>query len=205
MGFFTGRLTCLRYRFTGPSPRFFSDEHLGQLHDHSFARARPTGANGITTGWIAGDHILDTRFDLAKNIVNDTLHFALRVDAQKIPGDLLRAYTQVELEALAASNPSGRPSARQKREARQSARDRLENEAQDGRYLRRKSYPVLWDALSNEVLFGATSVTALDHFLTLFQQTFRHDLELLGAGRQAYLQAEARQQKRAADDASLAP
>src|SRR5206468_4274259 len=102
-----------------------------------------------------------TRFDLAKNVVNDTLHFALRIDAQKVPADLLRAYAQVELEALAAANPSGRPSARQKREAREAARARLETEAADGRYLRRKAYPVLWDAQSNELLVSSTAANVL--------------------------------------------
>src|SRR5262249_37081591 len=144
-------------------------------------------ADGTAVGWTAGDHILDTRFELAKNIINDTLHLALRVDTQKVPADLLRAYTQVELETLAAQNSSGRPSARQKREARQIAQERLDAEAHDGRYVRRKAFPVLWDALSNEVLLGATSITALDHFLAHFSQTFAHDLDFLGAGRQAYL------------------
>jgi hypothetical protein len=203
MGFFSGRLTCVRFRYTGPSPRLFGPAHLEQLEAHLVGKGI-AAADGVSAGWIAGDHILDTRFDLAKNIINDTLHFALRIDAQKVPGDLLRAYTQVELDALAAGNPSGLPSQRQKREARQSARDRLEAEAADGRFLRRKAYPILWDALSNEVLVGTTSVSAIDRLLTLFSQTFTHDLELLGAGRQAYLQAEARQQARSVDDASLA-
>src|SRR5438046_1450891 len=83
-------------------------------------------------------------FDLAKNVVNDTLHFALRVDTTKIPADLLKAYYQVELEALSASNPAGKPSARQKREARESARERLEEEAKDGRFLQRKPVYALW-------------------------------------------------------------
>jgi hypothetical protein len=73
-------------------------------------------------------------FDLAKNVVNDTLHFALRVDTQKLSGDLLRAYARAELQALAAENPSGRPSARQKKEARGTARARLEAEAKDSRF-----------------------------------------------------------------------
>ena len=51
------------------------------------------------------------------------------------------------------------PSARQKREARDTARQRLEDEAKDGRFLRRKAVPVLWDALSNELLVGSTSAT----------------------------------------------
>jgi hypothetical protein len=202
MSFFTGRVTCTRFRVAGRSPRSFGPDHLEQLAAHAIGKQRLASADGVEAGWIAGDHILDTRFELAKNIVNDTLHFALRVDSQKVPGDLLRAYTQVELEGLAAANPSGHPSARQKREARQNARDRLETEAADGRFLRRKAYPLLWDALSNELLVGTTSVTAVDRLLTLFQQTFGRGFEVHGAGRQAFLQAEVRNQTRAVDDAA---
>jgi hypothetical protein len=133
--------------------------------------------------------------------VNDTLHVAMRVDEQKIPGDLLRAYYQVELSALTAANPSGHPSAKQKRQAREYAKDRLENEAKDGRYLRRKAIPVLWDAPSNELLVGTTSVTALDRLITLFHHTFDRKFDLLGAGRQAFTQAEVTNQTRDVDDA----
>src|SRR5262245_48473468 len=125
MGFFSGRVTFARYRVNGRSPRMFGPEHLERLRAHAIGRQRVAGADGVEAGWTAGDHILDTSFDLAKNIVNDVLHFCLRVDTLKIPGDLLRAYTQVELEGLAAGNPSGLPSAGQKREARDRARERL--------------------------------------------------------------------------------
>src|SRR5205823_5661569 len=118
------------------------------------------------------DHILDTGFKLEKNVVNDALHFCLRVDTLKIPSDMLRAYAQVELEGLAAGNPSGIPSARQKKEAREIARERLEDEAKDGRFLKRKAYPVLWDAQSNELLVGSTAVSVVDRLLVLFEQTF---------------------------------
>ena len=64
------------------------------------------------------------------------------------------------------------------------AKERLETEASDGRFLRRKAIPLLWDAPSHELLVGTTSVTALDHLITLFKQTFDHRLDLLGrAGR----------------------
>src|SRR5438045_7164494 len=129
MGFFSGRVSFVRHRVHGRSIRQFGPEHLERLADHAIGKQRLASADGVEVGWTAGDHILDTRFDLAKNIVNDTLQFALRVDAQKIPGDLLRAYTQVELEGLAAANPSGIASARQRREARANAKERLEQEA----------------------------------------------------------------------------
>jgi hypothetical protein len=139
-------------------------------------------------------------FDLAKNVVNDTLHFALRIDTQKLPGDLLRADTRAELQALAAENPSGRPSARQKKEARETARARLEAEAKDGRFTRRKAYPVRWDALGKQVLVGTTSAAALDQAQRLFQETFGCALTLLDAGAVAVEQAEVgKQQSRLAD------
>lgn len=201
MGFFSGRITCCRFRISGARPRAFGPEHLDMLVDSAIGRQRVALGDGSQIGWIAGDHILDTKFDLAKNIVNDTLQFALRIDEIKIPSDLLRAYTQVEIEAVAATNPSGFASARQKREARQNARERLEDEAKDGRYVRRKAIPILWDALSNELLVGTTSVTQFDRLTALFKQTFERNLEFVGAGRQAFFQAEANQQTRALDDA----
>ena len=203
MGFLSGRVTFLRFKVSGRAPKMFDESHLEKLAAHGIGKKRIASSDGVEAGWIAGDHILDTNFDLAKNIVNDTLQFALRIDAMKIPADLLRAYTAVELEGLAAGNPSGIPSGRQKREARENARDRLEKEASDGRYLRRKSYPMLWDNQSNELLVGTTSVTALDRLATLFHQTFGHGYELIGAGRRAFMLAELREQTRAIDDASL--
>jgi hypothetical protein len=205
MGFFSGRVTFGRYRLKGPSPGMFGPEHLERLQTHAIGKQKIAAADGVEVGWTAGDHLLDTSFDLAKNIVNDALHFCLRVDSMRIPGDLLKAYTQIELQGLAAGNPSGLPSARQKREAREIAREKLEGEARDGRFLKRKVYPLLWDALSNELLVGTTSVTALDRLHTLFEDTFGHGFEPLGAGPQAFRLSEPRQQTRGIDDATPAP
>ena len=204
MGFFSGRLTFARYRIDGPPPGLFGPEHLERLAAHAIGRSRVASPDGVEVGWTAGDHILDTRFDLAKNIVNETLTFCLRVDQQKIPADLLRAYAAVELQTAAEKNPSGRPSARQKREARDAARERLEEEAKDGRFLRRKAYPVLWDAPSNELLVGTTALTVVDRLHTHIQQTFGVGFEPLTAGRQAFHLAELRQQTRGVDDAAPA-
>ena len=47
---------------------------------------------------------------------------------------------------------------------------------------------------------GSTAVTALDYLHTLYRQTFHHGFELLGAGRQAFLLAEATGKTRSVDD-----
>jgi len=202
MGFYNGRVTFLRFQVDGPAPRLFDAEHLDRLADHAAGRQRLAAADGVEVGWTAGDHILDTDFALDKNVINDTLHFELRVDVDKLPADMMRAYTAVELKALSKNNPSGFASARQKREAKETARDRLEDEAKDGRYRKRKCFPVLWDRLSNEVLFGATSLTQVDRLCSLFDQTFQRKLECVTAGRRAYHLSELRNSTRQVDDSA---
>ena len=106
MGFFAGRATFLRFRVNGPAPRMFGEEHLERLAAFRAGRQRIASADGVETGWSAGEHVLDTDFELAKNIINDTLYFDLRVDTEKLPADLFRAYYAVELKALSANNPT---------------------------------------------------------------------------------------------------
>ena len=185
MGFFTGRVTFLRFAVGGPAPQLFDDEHLDRLREHAAGRQVVAAADGVEVGWSAGKSVLDLEFDLAKNVVNDALQFDLRVDTDRLPGDLLKAYYEADLTALSKDNPSGFASAKQKREAKESARDRLEAEAKDGRFKRRKCTPVLWDRAANAVLFGATSTTDADRITVLFERSFGSPLDLLTAGRQA--------------------
>ncbi len=205
MSFLTGRVSYIRYRVTGASPRSFGPDHLKALAAHAVGKQRVADKDGIQVGWAGGEHVLDTRFDLAKNVINDALNFAFRVDSERLPADLLRAYAALELTALAANNPSGIPSGRQKREARENAKERLEEEAKDGRYVRRKLCDVLWDAPSNELLIGTTAVTVLDRLLPHFERTFDRKLKPITAGSLAFGLAEAREQTRNVDDASPSP
>ena len=190
MGFFSGRVTFLRYQMDGLALVLFGPQELARLADHAMGRQPAADKDGVEVGWVAGDDILDTGFDLAKNVVNDTLHFALRVDTRKLPADLLRAYARAELQALATANPSGRPSPKQKKEAKEAARERLEAEAADGRFSRRKAYPVLWDRPSNCLLVGTQSLSVIDRLQGLFKDTFGHTLALRDAGRLAVERAD---------------
>src|SRR5260221_10004773 len=201
MGFPSGRVTFARYKVTGPAPGIFGPEHLKRLAAESAGRSKISSADGVEVGWTAGDHILDTRFKLEKNVVNESLHFTMRVDAQKVPADLLRAYYQIELEGRVGGNPNAKPSGRQKKEAKDAALAKLEQEAKDGRYLKRKPIPVMWDAKTNELLVGTTAVTAIDQLYTLFERTFGFVFEGLTAGKLAYRLAEPRPQTRGVDHA----
>ncbi len=205
MGFSTGRATFVRFKVRGEQPRHFGQDQLDQLQDHQIGRQAVASADGSETGWAAGGHVLDLDFSLEKNVVNDSILFDYRFDQDKLPADLLRAYYEVELKALTKGNPSGHPSARQKREAKEIARERVEQEAKDGRFKKRKTTPVIWHRTLGEVWFGGTSLAQVDRFVALFEQTFALKLEAMPAGRQAYLIAEVGGRTRQLDDAALSP
>ncbi len=183
MGFLNGRVTYVRYRVSGDRPLPFSEEHLEQAQQHAIGR-HGTGdpADGVSFGWSGGDHVLDLNFGLEKNVINDALHLALRIDTDKIPGEFLRAYTKIETDARASQNPSGFPTKAQRQEAKEAARIRAEAEAADGRFKRSKHYPVLWDGQSNLLYAGTTSLGVLDRLVTLFRETFDRYLEPITAG-----------------------
>ena len=183
MGFWNGRVTFTRYRVSGSSPLPFGEEILEQAAKHLIGlhgAADPT--DGIATGWAGGDHVLDLSLELGKNIVVDALHLAIRIDTDKIPGPLLRAYTQIETEARAQLNPSGIATKTQRQEAKEAAKLRAESEAADGRFRRLNHCPVLWDGQSNIVYAGSTSTSILDRLQALFRETFDRTLEPITAG-----------------------
>jgi len=206
MGFLNGRITYVRYRVGGTSPLPFGEDILEQAQLHTIGKnsaADPT--DGVAVGWSGGDHVLDLRLDLEKNLINDTFHLAIRIDTDKIPGSLLRAYTKIETDARAQLNPSGYPTKAQRQEAKEAARIRAEAEAADGRFRRMAHYPVLWDGQSNVLYAGSTSNSVLDRLQTLFRETFDRTLEPITAGSLAYSQAESRGQERSVEDVGPVP
>jgi hypothetical protein len=183
MGFLSGRVTFTRYRVGGASPLPFSEDILELTRKRLIGQhgsAEPD--DGVTTGWAGGDHVLDLTIDLGKNVINDALHMAIRIDADKIPGSLLRAYTQMEIEARAQLNPSGFATKAQKEEAKEAARARAAAEAADGRFRRRNQYPVLWDGQTQTLYAGTASASVLERLQILFRETYDRTLEPLTAG-----------------------
>jgi hypothetical protein len=78
VGFFTGRVSYLRYRVDGRAPKGFGPEHLEKLSAHAIGKQQAADKDGTEVGWIAADDILDVDFELEKNIVDDTLGDFLR-------------------------------------------------------------------------------------------------------------------------------
>jgi hypothetical protein len=183
MGFWSGRVTFTRYQVGGELPVPFGADLVEQARAHVIgSHGSPDPADGVTTGWSGGEHVLDLALEPGKNIVDEALHLAIRIDTDKIPGALLRAYTQIETDAVAQLNPSGIATKAQRQEAKEAAKRRAETEAADGRFRRLNHYPVLWDGRTNTLYAGSTSTSVLDRLQTLFHETFDRAIEPITAG-----------------------
>ena len=206
MGFMNGRVSFTRFRVLGNNPSPFGPEHLERVELNAIGK-RDMGecADGVSVGWAGGDHVLDEAFDLGKNVIDDALHLAVRVDGDKIPSDLLKAYEQMELKARASLNPSGFATKAQKAEAKEAAKMRAEAEATDGRFRRRKHVPVLWDTRTQTLYAGTSSSAIIERILPLFRETFDCFLEPLNAGKLAREVSESNSLERAIDDLGPVP
>jgi hypothetical protein len=182
VAFASGPVTFKRLFVDGQIEEQACEALVEALSRHAIGRDSITEADRTQVGWVTGDHILDTEFDFAKNVVGDCLHFALRIDANKTPMELVRSYQK--LNETAALQASGREflSRDERREARDQARSRADREAAAGMHRRMKQYPVLWDLATNSLYLGASSPTVVDRFSLLFATTFERNLTPAGAG-----------------------
>jgi len=172
MGFASGAVTFKRFFVQGRGIDRVAESFLEKLAACAIDADSVQTADQQMFGWSTGEHILDTQFDWSKNVIADGLYFAMRIDTNKPPAELVRSYQKMnEVVTLEAS---GREflSKTERREAREQARARADAEARSGAFRRMKQVPVFWDLKRCEVYLGSTASSAADHFMLLFRQTF---------------------------------
>jgi hypothetical protein len=204
MGFFSGRVTFDRFRVVGKQPRQFGPEHVETLARFAIDQVETASIEQPDVGFLAGGHLFDCSFDLEKNVFGDVLHCGMRIDMRQIPAAIRNAWLQIELQALAAENPSGRPTKEQRQQAKDAVAARCEEEARSGRYRRMQQFPLLWDARDGVLYFGASSPTAAEHCAALLARSFDLELEHLTAGKLAESWAAEAKRGEAFDDAGPA-
>ena len=197
MGFLSGPVTFECFRIGGAQPRQFGPQHIEILERFAIGQAKTSAPEQADAGFLAGRHLFDLDFGLEKNVIGDALHCAVRIDTSQIPAAVRKAWLQMELAALTADNPSGRPTKIQRQEAKEAVEARCEEEAQSGRFRRMQQFPVLWDARKSLLYFGGASAAAADHCVALFEQAFDLELGRYSVGKRAQEWAEEAKRRKA--------
>lgn len=203
VGFLSGSVAYSRFRIVGGGPKRLDDHLLDKLREHAIGGRHFMWSDHEEVGWIGGQHLLDREFDVEKNVILDCLHFGMRLDASRVPPELMRAYVEMELQSLRAEEPSagGKQFARLKKQAQEAARRRADREMKDGRFCRQRQFPMLLDTRGDVLFVGATQPAVQERLYPLFKETFGKRLEPLTSGASAAEQAEARGVIRALEQA----
>ena len=205
MGFLSGSATFDRFTIINDPTDVFGEEHLELLKKH---KIKSTGRNLYeqpSVGFLGGAHLLDTKFDLEKNIIGEAMHFAIRIDSCQIPGPIKRAWTHIELSGIMKDNPGGRPSKVQREEAKQAVEARCAEESRKGNFKKMAVIPVLWDSVSETLFLGSTSEKPTDSCLGLLNEVFGLEFSKITSGKLALEFAEAGEETAAVYDATPAP
>jgi hypothetical protein len=202
MSYLFGRIAFERFDVSGRDLKILDESHVAKIDEHAIGKTGALTADGVEVGFTAGRHILDLDFNLAKNIVNDSLIFGMRVDTNKLPADLMRAYAEMELVAILAESGQEYPNKKMKQQAKEAAEERLNDEAKSGRFRRMKQFPVLWDIRNKVVYFGGSNQNAMERFASLFKEAFGRTLTRRTSGLIAHDVATRLEKTRSLEDLS---
>src|SRR5947209_9649632 len=184
MGFASGSVSFRRFAVVGKKkdmPRTIEQELLDKVAEHLIKPAEVGVPEETEYGWSGGRHIYDAQVTFARNVFNDALFFALRIDTNRIPGDVIRAHEAIEEDAVAKANPSGFISKQQKKAVKELVKGKLEEELRSGKFRRSKLVPLLWDVPGQIVHCSAGGAT-MEKLLEIFERTFGLELHPLSAG-----------------------
>ena len=200
MGFASGAVSFRRYAIVGEQPEIIDQPILDKLAEFALKEGEFGVPEETEYGWSGGRHILDGQFSFEHNVFNDALHFALRIDTNRVPANLKKAYQMIEEEAVAADNPSGFISKKQKRDVKDVVRAKLDEELKSGRFRRSKLVPILWD-FPTRTLYTSASNSAMEKLHELLERTLGLNVEPLSSGSAALRYFESVGKRRDYEDA----
>jgi hypothetical protein len=199
MAFAAGAISFRRFAVVGNGPKAIDEGLLEKLSEAALRPSELGQPEEVEYGWNGGRHVLDGEFSFENNVFADALHFGLRIDTNKVPGDLKKAYQMMEEEAAASGNPSGFISKNQKRDARETVRRKIEEELRSGKFRRSKLTPILWD-VSQQMLYSPASGSVFEKLGELFERTIGATLMPLTSGSLALRMLEPRGRRRDYED-----
>ena len=74
MPFLSGSLGFERFNVTGFESQEFGEEQLAKLAQFASGKFESNSTESTQVGFLGGEHLFDTVFDLGKNVINNALH-----------------------------------------------------------------------------------------------------------------------------------
>jgi hypothetical protein len=159
MPFRSGAISYRRFAVTGEAPNMLESKVYRLLREHALGELEPIKPGEIHVGWTAGRHLFDTLFDFERIGFGGGLLLGLRSDTVRVPPEIKKAYIAMAEDARLVPSKDGGGAflpRSAKKEAREEALRRIEEEIGEGRYRRPKHAPIWWD-FAKSTMFAAIS------------------------------------------------
>ena len=191
MAFDRGTVSYRRFSLEGwktsPGPDLLEAMQSASLVDEG---------EGSGAGWTAGEHLFDAAFEAERNLFGGDVLAAIRIDSDRVPSEVRRAYL---LSAMAEEMADADRGSRKR--ARETALKRCDAEIADGRWRRRKLVPVLASFGAKAALVPAKGDTVTTAVRTLLEETLGVSATALTSGSLAVRLADQHGLAAAASDA----
>jgi hypothetical protein len=181
MPFLRGSLGFERFSVQG-----FESDHLEILSKFAAGESEIASAEDVQVGFLGGDHLFDQEFDLEKNVINNALHCAVRIDTNVIPAAIRAAWLQIELSGRLKESETGFLNKADRKEAKEAVEQRCEVESASGKYRKMQTVSFLWDLDQSQLYFGGSAGNASGHCLGLLERAFEVEFAHIGAGTVAH-------------------
>lgn len=159
MPFRSGAITYRRFSVTGDVPNLLDSKVFDALREHALGELEPIKPGETHVGWTAGRHLFDRAFDYERVGFGSGMMIGFRADSVRVPPEIKKAYIAMAEDARVQASKDGSGSylpKTAKKEAREDALRRIDDEITEGRYRRPKHAPLWWD-FSKSTLYAAIS------------------------------------------------
>jgi len=188
MPFRSGAVTYRRFAVSGERPDMLNSKLFDALRESALGELEPIKPGEMHVGFTAGRHLFDRAFDYERVGFGSGLLLGYRVDSVRVPPEIKKAYIAMSEEARLQPSKDGLGSflpRTAKKEAREDAMRRIEEEISEGRYRRPKHTPMWWDFSKSTLYAPVSSDLEVQALRRLMIDTLDIQIEPRTAGRVA--------------------
>jgi DNA recombination-dependent growth factor C len=168
MGAFEGGLTYRRFQVREPLPEGWRDLFQARIQLHTLKPIPVESEEERAIGWCSPKFALDTELFPEHYLYNDYLCLGLRIDTLKVPGPLLKLFTQNESRRVMLEQKRESLSRYETAEIKETVRKNLRKQLLPAI----KTVDMVWNIQTGVVRFWSTSEKLILEFTELFEQTF---------------------------------
>ena len=168
MGAFQGGLTFKQYYVRGDLPPDWRDRFAEKIAAHAFKPVDPASEEERALGWCSPHFPLDVDLHEGLWLHNEYLVLSLRIDTLKVPGPLLKIYTEAECRKVMAAQKVDSLNRYQRAEVK----ERVKLEMRKKILPSIKTIDMVWSFERSMVRFFSGNTKTNEEFQELFEQTF---------------------------------